>query len=114
MVLLFAIYIDLDTTVGYIWRYKMSFEHLSIYNVQQKGANMATDVYTVGDLQRKYGLSRSGAYAYVHTLPPDLVLRFGKSIRIDKLGLMKYLAEQKTGSAPSPNSTLPIHPSSSK
>lgn len=68
---------------------------------------MATDVYTVGDLRRKYGLSRSGAYAYVHTLPEDLVMRFGKSIRVDKLGLAEYLAQQKTGSAPSPNSTLP-------
>lgn len=48
---------------------------------------MATDVYTVDDLRRKYGLSRSGAYAYVHSLPPDVVIRFGKSIRIDKLGL---------------------------
>ena len=65
---------------------------------------MATDVYTVDDLRRKYGLSRSGAYAYVHSLPPDLV------IRIDKLGLAEYLAQQKTGSAPSPNSTLPTHP----
>ena len=92
----------------------MSLVHLIIYKVQQKEANMATDVYTVGDLQRKYELSRSGAYAYVHTLPPDLVLRFGKSIRIDKFGLTKYLAEQKTGSAPSPNSSLPAHPSSSK
>ena len=69
---------------------------------------MATDVYTVDDLRRKYGLSRSGAY--VHSLPPDLVIRFGKSIRIDKLGLAEYLAQQKTGSAPSPNSTLPTHP----
>lgn len=68
---------------------------------------MATDVYTVDDLRRKYGLSRSGAYAYVHSLPPDLVIRFGKSIRIDKLGLAEHLAQQKTGSAPSPNSTLP-------
>lgn len=72
---------------------------------------MATDVYTVDDLQRKYGLSRSHAYAYVHTLPPDLVIRFGKSIRIDKLGLAKYLAEQKAGDAPSPNSTSPAYPS---
>lgn len=68
---------------------------------------MATEVYTVDDLRRKYGLSRSGAYAYVHSLPPDLVIRFGKSIRIDKLGLAEHLAQQKTGSAPSPNSTLP-------
>lgn len=68
---------------------------------------MATDVYTVGDLRRKYGLSCSGAYAYAHSLPPDLVIRFGKSIRIDKLGLAEYLAQQKTGSAPSPNSALP-------
>ena len=68
---------------------------------------MATDVYTVDDLRRKYGLSRSGAYAYVHSLPPDVVIRFGKSIRIDKLGLAEHLAQQKTGSAPSPNSTLP-------
>lgn len=73
---------------------------------------MATDVYTVDDLQRKYGLSRSGAYAYVHSLPPDLVIRFGKSIRIDKLGLAEYLAQQKTGSVPSPNSTLPRRPQS--
>lgn len=58
---------------------------------------MATDVYTVDDLRRKYGLSRSGAYAYVHSLPPDLVIRFGKSIRIDKLGLAEYLAGQKQG-----------------
>lgn len=71
---------------------------------------MATDVYTVDELRRKYGLSRSGAYAYVHSLPPDLVIRFGKSIRIDKLGLAEYLAGQKTGSAPSPNSTLPTYP----
>lgn len=71
---------------------------------------MATDVYTVDDLRHKYGLSRSGAYAYVHSLPPDLVIRFGKSIRIDKLGLAEYLAQHKTGSAPSPNSTLPTHP----
>lgn len=77
---------------------------------------MATDVYTVDDLRRKYGLSRSGAYAYVHTLPPDLVMRFGKSIRIDKLGLAEYLAQQKIGSAPSPNSTLPtyLYPQHSK
>ena len=71
---------------------------------------MATDVYTVDDLRRKYGLSRSGAYAYVHSLPPDVVIRFGKSIRFDKLGLAEHLAQQKTGSAPSPNSTLPTHP----
>ncbi len=69
---------------------------------------MATDVYTVDELRRKYGLSRSGAYAYVHSLPPDLVIRFGKSIRIDKYGLAEFLAQQKMGSAPSPNSTLPI------
>lgn len=77
---------------------------------------MATDVYTVDDLRRKYGLSRSGAYAYVHSLPPDVVIRFGKSIRIDKLGLAEHLAQQKTGSAPSPNSTLPTyqHPQHSK
>ena len=61
---------------------------------------MATDVYTVDDLRRKYGLSRSGAYAYVHSLPPDLVIRFGKSIRIDKLGLAEYLAQQKTARSP--------------
>lgn len=73
---------------------------------------MATDVYTVDDLRRKYGLSRSGAYAYVHSLPPDVVIRFGKSIRIDKLGLAEYLAQQKTGSVPSPNSTLPRRPQS--
>ena len=68
---------------------------------------MATDVYTVADLRRKYGLSRSGAYTYVNSLPPKLILRFGRSIRIDKLGFTKYLAEQKAGSAPSPNSALP-------
>ena len=73
---------------------------------------MATDVYTVDELRRKSGLSRSGAYAYVHSLPPDLVIRFGKSIRIDKLGLAEYLAQQKTGSVPSPNSTLPRRPQS--
>lgn len=72
---------------------------------------MATDVYTVKDLQRKFGLSRSATYAYVHTLPPGLVMRFGKSIRIDKVGLTEYLIQQKTGNAPSPNSTSPVYPS---
>lgn len=56
---------------------------------------MTKDVYTVGEIQHKYGLSRCGAYAYVHSLPPDLVLKFGKCIRVDKVGLEKHLKAQE-------------------
>ena len=56
---------------------------------------MESSVYTVQDLQRKYRLSRSQAYAYAHGLPDRLVLRFGRCIRIDKEGLERYLEAEK-------------------
>ncbi len=55
---------------------------------------MQSAVIKVQDLQDRYGLSRSGAYAFVHTLPPGIVMRFGRSLRIDRAGLERYLANQ--------------------
>lgn len=57
---------------------------------------MSPSVYSVQDLQIKYKLSRSQAYAYVHKLPDELIMTFGKCIRIDKEGFDKYLKAEKT------------------
>lgn len=57
---------------------------------------MVACVYSVQDLQTRYKLSRSQAYAYVHNLPDELIIRFGKCIRIDKEGFDQYLDAQKS------------------
>lgn len=56
---------------------------------------MESAVYKVHDLQERYGLSRSGAYAFARTLPPGIVMRFGRALRIDRVGLERYLANQE-------------------
>lgn len=54
---------------------------------------MIKEVYTVKEIAEKYSLSRTTAYTYVRSLPPNLVLRFGKCLRVDKQGFEEYLRQ---------------------
>lgn len=53
---------------------------------------MLENVYTVQEIAKKFKLSRSGAYKFVHSLPEGLIINLGERIiRIDKQGFDEYI-----------------------
>ncbi len=61
---------------------------------------------TIEQLQRRYGIGRTAAYAWAHRLPNDICLRIGaKKLLINEPKLIAYLEQKGTRITPRPTKT---------
>jgi hypothetical protein len=59
---------------------------------------------TIEQLQRRYGIGRTAAYAWAHRLPNDVCLRIGaKKLLVNEPKLIAYLEQKGTRIVSRPN-----------
>jgi len=63
----------------------------------EKKAAMSQPWITIAQLQRRYGIGRTAAYAWAHRLPNDVCVRIGeKKLLINEPKLIAYLEQKGT------------------
>ena len=72
-------------------------ETMKTTGVTMTGADASQPWITIAQLQERYGIGRTAAYAWAHRLPNDVCVRIGaKKLLINEHKLVMYLEKKGT------------------